>query len=159
MLTGITTARWTAIEVVVIGLAALANGCFLAPKFGHQALDDFFRDFGSAPYYALLLTTLALSRGYVARFLSTRVMVYLGEVSFAFYLVHQIVIRWYADHLSLFSPNASVRFAFVAIASAAAAVLIFHAIEKPCRRLIIDAWKKRASRDAVDSDPVIGSRV
>jgi peptidoglycan/LPS O-acetylase OafA/YrhL len=134
-------AQWLGIEIAAVILAIAANGQFLIPQFSGQAVNSFFADLGAAPYYALLVLTLALSRGPLVRFLSTRQMVYMGEVSFSFYLVHQIVIRWYADHVLLF--NKPFGFVFVLGASSAAAALIFHAVEKPSRTAIVNAWKRQ----------------
>ncbi len=53
---------------------------------------------GSAPVYALAIFILALERGHVSQWLSHPVMVLFGEISFAIYLLHQIILRWLAVH-------------------------------------------------------------
>jgi peptidoglycan/LPS O-acetylase OafA/YrhL len=65
--------------------------------------------------------------------LASRWMVYAGEVSFSFYLVHQLVIEnvgHLIGHGGL--PVAAVDF----LVSVLAAVLVHHAVEVPCQALI-----------------------
>jgi len=53
---------------------------------------------GSAPIYALGILILAFERGRVSRYLGHPTLVLLGEISFAIYLVHQIILRWLIAH-------------------------------------------------------------
>lgn len=53
---------------------------------------------------SLLIGVFSMSSGPFARLLSHPRLVQLGEVSFAFYLLHQIVIRYFYEFLK-FGPN------------------------------------------------------
>ena len=72
-----------------VALAVMCGACFIARKVGSFPFED---------YVIVLPTGLLLVAGAVADIerrsgiLTTRPSVYLGEVSFAFYLVHTIVL-------------------------------------------------------------------
>jgi len=151
-------AGWTAIELAAIALALLGNGRYLTPDLSGLPLpvQMFAKDLGPAPVYAMLITVLALSKGWIARALSGKVLVYLGEVSFSFYLVHQIIIRWYADKTALFDGASwGARLGFVTLASLLVSMLIFHCVETPCRKAIVNAWKNRKSTHAARADKAV----
>lgn len=44
----------------------------------------------------LILIIFSKSGGYVSTILSNKIIVYLGEISFGFYMIHQLVIRYYS---------------------------------------------------------------
>jgi len=87
---------------------------------------------GSAPVFAALIAALAAGQGAIGRLLSWRPFVALGEASFAFYLVHMIVMRalryWLGD-----SPGALDALAL----SLPLAFLLHEAVEIPMRRRIL----------------------
>lgn len=47
------------------------------------------------PPMILLIYTFSYSKGIVSDLLSNRLLVYLGEISFGFYMIHMLVIRYY----------------------------------------------------------------
>lgn len=148
---------WTALEVAAIAIALAANAWIATVALPDipLALAAFIRGMGAAPAYAVLIVVLALSKGLVSRLLSNRVIVYLGEVSFSFYLVHQIILRWYAEHTALFGEVSSAgRLAFVTAASLGVSMAIYHAVEMPMRRVIVQGWRSR-KRNAPTIAPII----
>jgi peptidoglycan/LPS O-acetylase OafA/YrhL len=83
------------------------------------------------PCWAALIAIVALRRGAVSRLLSHRAFVRLGEISYAFYLVHLSVLI-VAEHVL---PSAIV--SAVAIAVSLAAAWLLHAgVERPLRAVI-----------------------
>jgi peptidoglycan/LPS O-acetylase OafA/YrhL len=89
-----------------------------------------FLDLNTAlrPLNALLLIGLALGGGPVARFLSTRSLVYLGKSSYAMYILHVPVLWWCLRRSMEFSPPL---YLLIVIAISAG---IYGAFEEPANR-------------------------
>ncbi|ONH31994.1 acyltransferase family protein [Pseudofrankia asymbiotica] len=91
-------------------------------------------------------------RGLVRRFLASRVMTFLGSVSYGIYLWHQTVIDvvmarggWKIWQVS-FLPF----FAVVVVITVALSTLTYYLVERPCQNLARDwarRWKNRPRRD------------
>lgn len=134
------------VEVGVLVLAIAANGWLTSVRIpGHPGITGFVMFHAAAPAYALLIFVLASSRGIVARTLSCRPLVYLGEVSFSLYLVHQLVIRRTMDQDAILFAGwpRGTPFVFVAAVSLLVAMAFYHLIEMPARRAIVSTWKRR----------------
>jgi len=83
-----------------------------------------------------LIFTLAIGRGAVSRMLTRPILVYLGEISFAIYMCHAIIIAVVLnnDNLGLMTYLGAV---FVV------SVALYHGLERPAQRLIrrrVDAF-------------------
>ncbi len=52
-----------------------------------------YREFGLYPLFAAIVYVFAHQSGSLTRILSCRVLVFCGEISFAFYMIHQVVIH------------------------------------------------------------------
>ena len=103
---------------------------------------------------------MARSRGMVAKLLSLRPLVYLGEISFAFYMVHAMILMLFQDSGLGIGAAWPLGFALALAASLAAASLLHLAIENPARELILAAWDGKLAgrwRKAV-LEPVAGWR-
>jgi peptidoglycan/LPS O-acetylase OafA/YrhL len=86
------------------------------------------------PFFALLIGVLARGGGMLSQALSARALVYLGEISYALYMIHQLVLRvgfLHAGALARAHPNLAYA-TYWAVALAAAA-LLYHAVERPAR--------------------------
>ncbi|OZI23760.1 hypothetical protein CAL26_10035 [Bordetella genomosp. 9] len=90
---------------------------------------------GAAPAFAVLIGVFAMNRGYVSALLSTRVLVYLGKISFALYLVHYAIVVAISQQPQLLSLG---WWAYGAawVLSLAAAAALFHLVEEPARRAL-----------------------
>lgn len=95
----------------------------LAVAFGHA---------GSAWLFALLIATLARPRGAIGCVLAVRPLVFLGEISFAIYLLHQVLLKFLAGWLPRDAVTPVMVFAALVILAAGAHV----AVEKPARRVL-----------------------
>jgi peptidoglycan/LPS O-acetylase OafA/YrhL len=82
------------------------------------------------PLNGLLLVGLGLGGGWVARALSTKVVVYLGKSSYAMYILHVPIMWWYLRKSHSFSPAL-----YVAIVVAISA-LVYGFFEAPANRLL-----------------------
>ena len=149
-------AAWTAIEAAA--LAGTAAWLVLAaPALVNGAEGVAFvlmRTAGSCWLFALLLAATAGGRGLVGRLLATRPLVALGEASFAFYLVHLIVMRTLDFH---FGPHVGMLATFALAQSLA--FLLHRGVEIPMRRRVLAlgeagmAWRAPAPRAALSAAP------
>lgn len=118
--------------------------------------------------YAPVILAAANTRSGV---LSAPIFVWLGQISFALYLVHSPVDSYLRtiDRVALGARLAEMPLAFFALATAAslvAAVLLFHLIEEPARKAILGAlYSPRADNSSAEKDeetrslkPVFGAR-
>lgn len=92
---------------------------------------------GFIPGFCLLIAACATGRGLVSRALATPAMVYLGEISFAFYLVHTVTLAVAAQSARDY-PSAWTRPLLAGILmSLGAASLLFGLVETPMRKALL----------------------
>jgi peptidoglycan/LPS O-acetylase OafA/YrhL len=103
------------------------------------------------PLNAALLLGLGLGGGLVARFLSTRPLVYLGKASYSMYILH-VPILWWAVSWSAFAVRT-----FYAAAVIAVSCLVYSLFEEPANRglraLLGDRLLNRHSRAGAPAVP------
>ena len=101
-----------------------------------------------------LVITLSVGAGTLPALLSTRVMVYLGHISFGLYMVHEIVHtawNWAVLQFSIdLTPSWWSKIVVLGLILFAgfAAALLYHVVEEPARRWMrrmIEPGKPRAS--------------
>ncbi len=100
-----------------------------------------------SPLFALLIYGLAKQQGFLARILSTHTFVFLGEISFSFYMIHLIVWTNVDGHLRehpFIKPGSAANFFVCLGLSLILATLLYQFIEVPYR----NALRKRWSEDA-----------
>lgn len=95
---------------------------------------------GFALPFAFLILWLARSRGLVGWLLSRRSMVFLGEISFSFYMVHSMILMLVQNSGVGIGAEWPLGFALSLAASLAAASLLHMAIEVPMRDFLLAAW-------------------
>lgn len=144
-------------EVVIVGLALLSM--WLSPRsttfLGWQGdlanvVNYYLVKSGSFLVFAPLIIIFAFGKGMLSRVLSWSLMILLGEISFALYLVHTTVLKWYESNASYFSDwNQLSKVIGYWLLSLFLAFLLHKSIENPCRKLILsfskvkttEAWK------------------
>lgn len=104
-------------------------------------LSVWLRVAGPFGFFCLLICVLYGERGMVSKLLQWRPLVYLGETSFALYLLHQLVLRWmFAQFHVAIQANPHLAYAAFWLAALAGASLIHHLVENrfrsPLRRLL-----------------------
>jgi peptidoglycan/LPS O-acetylase OafA/YrhL len=137
----LTVSQWLFLEIAVlapavIGMLAAANFVGIGQTIGKSFAYYFTRD-GLWLFWALLIGVFALSQGPIARALSARVPVFLGEISFALYLCHALLIHYltpYADTIARFGWRGALLW-WVAVLTLSA--LLFIGVEKPMRQWIL----------------------
>lgn len=151
------TAKGTLIELGAVALllscmvlATYAGGHLLkelAPRFGIyvQVISPF-------PFMALFILVMSQEKGLLSKWLSCRFLVYLGEVSFSLYLVHQLVVRWmFAKYQVLVSANLVPAYFFYWGFSLILAMMLFHLVEKPLRQPL----RKLLRGDSAVARPIV----
>jgi peptidoglycan/LPS O-acetylase OafA/YrhL len=91
-----------------------------------------------------LVVSLAIGSGTLPLLLSTRVLVYLGQISFSLYMVHELVHttwNWSVKQFDLvLTPDAVGKFTVTGLIALAfvGAMVLYHVVEEPARR-----WMRR----------------
>ncbi|HEY6236074.1 MAG TPA: acyltransferase [Candidatus Elarobacter sp.] len=133
--------RLRATSMELLALAAIGLSIFISP------LLPLALRFSAAlmPAWAFAIYVFASRRGALARLLEHPVLVRLGEVSFAFYLIHLTVIVFVTNLIGTDSPW------FMALSFGTALALsfaLFHGVEQPLRDRIRRAFGRGAERSA-----------
>jgi peptidoglycan/LPS O-acetylase OafA/YrhL len=99
----------TALEVLcVVSVVYLTQGIVAASYSlvgpGNNASGEFWAHFAISLFFGLVVVCFAINKGLMSKILKQRLFVVLGEISFAMYLIHQIVFRFYMSHKNMFEP-------------------------------------------------------
>jgi peptidoglycan/LPS O-acetylase OafA/YrhL len=101
-----------------------------------------------SPLFALLIYGLAKQRGLVAKLLSTRPFLFLGEISYSLYLTHLIVwwnVEGFNREHSYIKQGSALNF-FVCVAlSLAISTVLYKGIEIPYRKTLRAHWRKKSA--------------
>lgn len=106
-----------------------------------------------------LVITLAIGAGTVPALLSTRVMVYLGHISFGLYMVHEIVHtawNWAVLQFDIqLTPSWWAKFVVIGLILFAgiAAAALYHVVEEPARRWMRRMVEPNRARPAQPTEP------
>jgi len=96
-----------------------------------------------APLYAVLIFVLARGEGLLGRILAAKPFVFLGEISYSVYMVHQILINSYANHLPLFAwVPTPLKFPLFVIVMLLLCSAIFLGIESPARTFVASLFTR-----------------
>jgi peptidoglycan/LPS O-acetylase OafA/YrhL len=112
-----------------------------------QAFWYWFRFCGAAPVFALIVLIFSSTQGLFAKALSCRLMVYLGEISYSFYMIHMSVMlllarQEWVDGWWVTMGVAAVSFVFsIFLASA-----LFQLVELPSRQWIVGVSEGKGIR-------------
>lgn len=145
----ITPLKGTLLEVVTLGVTlvwVLAMEAIASYWFGlttDTALRVYLIQNGSSIFFALLILVFSFERGFITKILSVRPLVLLGEISFAMYMCHQIIIRWYRGHSGEFADvNETALTASYFLSVLVISFLLWRFVEKPCRNIIRTAFDR-----------------
>lgn len=145
----------TFIEVSVIGVAIYALMSIQATAahifgVGGQSVAWYqwmYFSGGNVLVFALLVAVFALERGWIARLLTYRLPVLLGEISFAVYLVHHIVLRYISAHPRTFGwMSGWLAYLVFWLVTLVAAHLLWAFVERPARRWLL-GYRTSVARD------------
>jgi peptidoglycan/LPS O-acetylase OafA/YrhL len=104
---------------------------------------------GFAPASALLLYVFATGNGIVARILAWKPLVFLGEISFAIYMLHQVLILAYWQNKDAFAfIPVEFRYPLFLASLLALCSIVYLWVERPARQAIVAAADRRLQRAA-----------
>lgn len=132
---------WTLLEVGVLALCVFWLG-YAGSHIYSQVLSNYaqlyFGPAGSCWVFALLIGIFASSRGALARSLSWRPVMFLGEISFSIYMLHQILIKVFVATLGWPAVPEVVFFPVLFLIASVSYLLV----EKPGQRFLSGNWRK-----------------
>jgi peptidoglycan/LPS O-acetylase OafA/YrhL len=109
-------------------------------------------DMGGAPAYGALIYLMANERGYISKFLTQKVFVWLGEISFSLYMFHLSIIFFLIKFQPSFSNQPDWVFPAVAfVICLCVSHINYKLIETPCRRAIMSLGAKKKSESDVSA--------
>ena len=126
------------LSIIAVTLAAMTAAPALADaiesSFASQA-SVWLRTAAPFPCFAVAIAVLARQNGWVSRALAARPLVYLGEISYSLYMIHQLVVRNLFLHAGSWSrSHPGVAYACYWLAALAMAAGLYHWIEQPMRQ-------------------------
>ncbi|WP_447361699.1 acyltransferase family protein [Burkholderia vietnamiensis] len=136
---------WTLVELSsmasIWGLHAYMNDLpsrLVGHSLGFSAWTVFIAHCGASFGFALVILFVAVGRGALSRMLSWRPLVILGNASFAFYLVHQLILGLVYIHRGDFLAHIpdSMQCVGYWMVSLASAFVLWRFVEEPAREAI-----------------------
>lgn len=124
------------VAAIVAVLAYALTSNLLRPWLG-GALGLWYTQSGGFLLFAVAIYVFACSTGRISQVLSHRIFVRLGEISFATYMIHQIVIRiavangWVESYGAPISTIGVIAFTYLA------SYILWTGVENPARRVIL----------------------
>lgn len=109
---------------------------YIKPLPGARYLLSYLLHSGLFVFYGFLIWVVAHQKGILSRLLSIKALVFLGEISFAFYLVHQPVIKFFQQRPGIidgFSPL--VTFLTILFISLSFSYVAYKMVEMPFQKL------------------------
>lgn len=136
--------EFAAVATAGFGMWAIASFGYLATPLGPVA-SHYLRVVGAFPFFCVLIAVISAEVGPVSRFLSLRPVVWLGETSFALYLVHQPAIAFFRRNMAQAEIWQQVPLFIALVLGTSAAV--FYLFEKPgirfSRQMLAREWSTR----------------
>jgi peptidoglycan/LPS O-acetylase OafA/YrhL len=149
--------QWTKNKATILEILAICGSTFclflprLMPVFeNHYWLNPvriYFDFCGAAPCHAIVIFLFACERGAISQFITKRIFVNLGEMTYSIYLFHLPVLMYFQDHYDKNKDGALLSaICFATIIFFALSRLNLLLIETPCRKAIITLGKKLIPR-------------
>lgn len=134
-------ARATLIEVFWLLASLLASyACVVGYRFfkeEHRTLASWLRYSGGSLAFSGLIYAYAREEGALSRALRHKALVYLGEISFSLYMVHQLVLRYYEAHdKTFFGLSKGLELLIYLALCLAASAGLHEWVETPARKWI-----------------------
>ncbi|KQX51988.1 MULTISPECIES: acyltransferase family protein [unclassified Paenibacillus] len=107
----------------------------LSIYFSTSLIQNLRYDLFFTPFLSLLIFTFAFQKGIISDLLSNKIFVYLGEISFSFYMIHNLVLSYtYWSLLELSITPLTITGCF--IVTIALSSILYHFYEEPLRKKI-----------------------
>lgn len=139
---------FTTLEILSILL--LFASIFYSPHIAQMFKFSFYY----IPFWCLLIWIFALQGGVLSKLLLNKFMILLGEISFSFYMIHQLVIRYMnASPLShVFNIVISLTISIIL------SFLMYYYFEEPLRKRIRYKLKKNKEASSAHSDLITSNQ-
>lgn len=122
---------WTCLEACAVLLVAML--LIWPPEYAGTPVQHWLAIVAPFPIAGILFIIFALQRGFISVALTRRRLVYLGEISFALYLTHTVVIRFASERGWLSVSHSYAGVAGVLTATLIVSALAFRFVETPIR--------------------------
>lgn len=130
-----------------LAITLLCGGLFLTPLLLQAvSLQEYHYLFYILPSAALIYLLAAFERARVSLALfASSLAVYGGEISYSFYLIHNLLLRYMEHglaivaHIDIKTASLSLQCGLAVLAllgSLGGAILLYHVVEKPCRKKV-----------------------
>lgn len=129
---------WSAIEAAVIGITLVwifSTYPAILAKMQPPGIRLFLERSGSFWLFPILIVCLASGRGIFGRVLSLRPLTFLGEVSFAIYMFHQVLMKIFFTWAPMEAVSTTMFMAALLVSCSAIHLLV----ERPGRALLLGA--------------------
>lgn len=97
------------------------------------------------PVMGLIIFVFAFQKGFISKVLSNKLLVFLGEISFGFYMFHNLVLRY----LELFNVSKSLSIYLGLIITILISSFVYKYYEEPMRLKIRNGYKKRINEKRI----------
>lgn len=128
---------WSAIEITVITFAICWLGTWYQDWFLSRwppSVSQLWKaSIASCWLFAIIIIAMASGRGILGLLLSLRLPVFLGEISFSIYMLHQVLIKIFIVSLGIDNPSKAVYFGTLLVLASSSFLLI----EKPAQRMLV----------------------
>ena len=150
-----TTLAATGLEMLVLGLSVcyfpifkstgLFNYIYSLPEIG-PTLNYWTSFSGGMLFHAATIYVFARSAGWISRFMGSRAMVFLGEISFAFYMIHYPLIRFVKAEFWFGSNFSILYFALFGLAlSLTVSAWLYYLVEIPAKQTMLKWYAGNAT--------------
>jgi peptidoglycan/LPS O-acetylase OafA/YrhL len=149
---------WLALEILALAVTyTLATAVPLVSREANAgaALVNWVGTEIVAVDFACVIWIFAHQRGALAQVLSSRGFEWLGQISFSFYMCHQLLIRRFFPAPSSQPLEALKSFLLLTVLTLIVSAALFHFVETPARRGILATYKRCKSR----TTPIAGEEV
>jgi peptidoglycan/LPS O-acetylase OafA/YrhL len=147
--------EWVAISLLVVVWCYLLKQQHLylvkTSSYLGDVISKWLRFSGYSISFAIFIYAFARSKGMLARLMSTRIMIYLGEISYSLYMCHALAIQLLKKTVPQTMAAANgMTLLLVAAVSLLASVLLYQLVEHPAKVGLLAVYQKRCRMGMVE---------
>lgn len=116
----------------------------------YRLIEIFLMESGFWPLFGMLIFSMGSGHTFIARLLHSKILVLLGQSSFALYMIHQIVIKASRDSIQVWG-NDWIEAGLIVFCSVVLSILFFKGLEEPCRKLLMGKKPKQLPTGATQN--------
>jgi peptidoglycan/LPS O-acetylase OafA/YrhL len=144
------------LTVAIVGILYLLDAHPITGLYDGSGLVDML--------FVPLVMTLTIGVGSLPRLLSTRLMVYGGEISFCLYMVHELVHTvwgWAVLQFELTPQENPWKWNVIGllVIAVVASILLYHFVEEPARRWMRRMVDGRAAKAGIEPDEPVNTKL